>query len=74
MKPLKILVKDVESFMLSERIMYASGDNKRFLITLHAAPNHKRYIIQNMLTKHETCFTKKGPAVKFFNELKADNN
>lgn len=66
----KIYVNQVSQFMHTERVMFATGDNKRFFITLHAAPNHKRYIVQNMVSKEEFGFNNKGKAVKFFNDLK----
>lgn len=69
MKPFKILVKDVDSFMINERTMFASGDNKRFFISLYAAPGVPRYTVQNMKSKAEKTFIKKGEAVKYFNEL-----
>jgi hypothetical protein len=69
MKELKIFVNQVSQFMLSERILYASGDNKRFFITLHAAPNYNRYIVLNTVSGKEIGFTDKGKAVRFFNEL-----
>jgi acetone carboxylase gamma subunit len=71
MDKFKIFVNQVSQFMLSERVMYATGDNKRFFITLHAAPNYNRYIVKNMISGKEFGFNNKGKAVRFFNELLA---
>jgi len=65
----KILVKDVESWMKSERVMFASGEGKRFFITVHAGPNVERYIVHNMRTGKDKGFTNRSEAVRFFNQL-----
>jgi hypothetical protein len=68
-KPFKIWVKDVEQFINEERLLFASGEDKRFFITLKAGPNVNRYVVHNMKTKEEVGFTNKGKAVKYFNDL-----
>lgn len=69
MKNFTLKVKDLECYIKSERISYATGDKKRFFISLHCGPNYKRYTVQNMVSKEEFGFIKKGEAIKFFNEL-----
>ena len=66
MKEFKIFVNQVSQFMYAERVMFATGDNKRFFITLHAAPNFNRYIVKNMVSGVEFGFNNKGKAVKEF--------
>jgi hypothetical protein len=68
----KILVKDVESWMQSERALFAGGEGKRFYVTVHAGPGVKRYIVQNMRTGKEDGFTNRGEAVRFFNQLRVE--
>jgi hypothetical protein len=68
-KKFKIFVNELERFVRNERVMFATGENKRFFITLHAGPSFNRYIVQDMVSKKEFCFTNKGKAVRFFNEL-----
>jgi len=69
MKKFKILVKDLEKFILEERLLFASGEGKRLLVTLHAGPGVERYIVQKLAIKEEVRFTQKGKAVKYFNDL-----
>ena len=65
----KILVKDVEAWVKSERVMYASGEGKRFFVTVHAGPGVERYIVHNMRTGEDKGFNSRGEAVRFFNQL-----
>lgn len=70
MKPFKIQVQEVKAFMLNERVMFATGESKRFFITFHAAPSYNRYIVKDMITGTETGFNNCGKAVRYFNDLK----
>ena len=74
MKPFKIFVKDVNSFIFNERITYACGEGKRFIIRVYAAPGVPRYIVQVSKTKEEKAFIKKGDAVKYFNGLDTESH
>jgi hypothetical protein len=65
----KLLVREIEAWMKSERVMYASGEGKRLFVTVHAGPGVKRYIVHNMRTGEDTGFTNRGQAVRFFNNL-----
>ncbi len=67
MSEFKIKVKDVSEFVKTKLVVYATGQGKKFLVALHAAPNIKRYVVQYGMLKKG--FIKKGEAVKFFNEL-----
>ena len=70
MTEFKIFVGELSAFILSERVVYATGDNKRFFVTLHAGPNAERYVVKNMVSGEEFGFNNKGKAVRFFNELR----
>ena len=63
----KIKVKDVKEFVNSETVVYAAGEGKKFLVTVHAGPNAERYIVQHGMMKKG--FIKLGEAVRFFNDL-----
>lgn len=68
-KPFEIMAEDVRKFAESERLMYASLDGKRFILSLKASKN-KPYIVRNTITGIEVEFSKIVEAVKFFNELR----
>ena len=72
MEPIKLLVKDFDKFIKEQRYVYASGQGKQLLVTLHAAPNHERYIIRNIYTEEEYKFKKRGNGIKFFNMYVAE--
>jgi len=65
----KIFAKDVDAWVKSQRVMYASGEGKRFFVTVHAGPGVERYIVHNMRTGEDSGFTNLGEAVRFFNQL-----
>jgi hypothetical protein len=66
----KLKVKDLEAWMKGERVLFASGDGKRFYVSVHAGPNVERYTVRNMASGFETSFSNRGQAIKFFNALK----
>ena len=67
MKDLKLLVKDLENYIRTQKILYATDGTKRFYVTLWAGPNIERYIVEK--DGKQKGFTNKSKAVKYFNEL-----
>lgn len=63
-----IKVKDVEEFVRSESMLFASGEGKRFLISLHAGPNVGRYIIESK-ERGIRRFANLTAAVRYFNDI-----
>lgn len=66
MQDIKIKVKDVKEFVKTQTSLYASGNGRRFYISLHAGPNVERYIVE--INGERKGFTNVGDAVRFFNE------
>lgn len=67
MNEFKVLVKDLEEFVKTEKVLFASSseNNKKFYVKLHACPNSERYIVE--VNRQSKAFIKKGEAVKHFN-------
>jgi len=66
MSGFKIKVKDVQDFVKSELVLYASGRGKRFFVRIHAGPNVERYVVET--NKGTVGFAKAGEAVQHFND------
>lgn len=64
----RIKVKDVEAFVTTECVLFASGEAKRFYIRLRAGPKVSRYIVLRPPMQQRKEFTRKGDAVRFFND------
>ena len=67
MKQFKILVKSLDKFIKTERVLFAASRGQKLYVTLHAGPNVKRYIVTGYEIHKE--FSAKGDAVRFFNSL-----
>jgi len=67
-KSFKILVKDLSSFVKTNRVLFASGDGKQLHVALRAGPNVERYFVSHG-TDVTLGFRKKNDAVKYFNSL-----
>jgi len=48
-------------------VLFASGNGKKLYVSIHAAPNVKRYTVEK--GAESKGFTKQGEAVSYFNEL-----
>ena len=66
MKTENLKVKNLTSFMDEHKVLYASMGDKRLFVTLRSGPNVLRYIV--VIGEKEKGFTKKGDAVRCFNE------
>ncbi len=65
----KLLIKDLESWIDKQELLYASTTGIRFFVRVKAAPNFPRYIVIDTKLSIEHLFTKKSSAIKKFNEL-----
>jgi hypothetical protein len=65
----KIKVKDVKTFVKTERLLYAAGNGKRFYVSLYAAPNAKRYTVSVSADEEDRGFTNLSEAVRYFNSI-----
>ena len=66
-KKFEITEEALDSFIETERVVFASGENKRFYVALKNRP--MKFWIQNMKTKQEFGLTDKKIAVEQFNKL-----
>jgi len=66
-------VSGVLEFAAAESVVYASGEGKRFLLTLKAGNIHtKPFVVENLKTKEKNEFQFLDQAVDFFNNLKVE--
>jgi hypothetical protein len=67
MKQINLKVKEVEEFVKSHVVLYATNCGKKFFILLHAGPNVERYVVVDEEGRRDG-FKRVGDAVRRFNE------